>query len=180
MIRRTRSVPLEKVSCSTRTSGSYWSKIAAILARHRACLRAPRVSFTPQSSGESELSNRTNAKPRVFRYTASTHAYFCEPFIGRERRAACLSALTADSDEAGHAFQIEAGHPFRFEAGHRSDLKWATWRHSGGSRRCCSCFSIWVKRAKHGAERAGSSGTARGRPGSQQEGPARDAACPCS
>src|SRR5262245_42570782 len=86
----------------------------------------------------------------------------------------------ADSDEAGHAFQIEAGHPFRFEAGHRSDLKSATWRHSGGSRRCCSCFSTWVKRAKHGAERAGSSGTARGRPGSQQEGPARDAACPCS
>src|SRR5215467_10491285 len=87
---------------------------------------------------------------------------------------------TADSDEAGHAFQVEAGHPFRFEAGHRSDLKSATWRHSGGSRRCCSYFSIRVKRAKHGAERAGFTGTARGRPGSQQEGPARDAACPCS
>ena len=37
-------------------------------------------------------------------------------------------APVADSDEAGHAFQIEAGHPFRFEAGHRSDLKSATWR----------------------------------------------------
>jgi hypothetical protein len=35
-------------------------------------------------------------------------------------------ATCADSDEAGHAFQIESGHPFRFEAGHRSDLKSAT------------------------------------------------------
>src|SRR5262249_45879266 len=42
------------------------------------------------------------------------------------------------------------------EAGHRSDLKSATWRHSGGSRRCCSYFSTRVKRAEHGAERAGS------------------------
>jgi hypothetical protein len=39
-------------------------------------------------------------------------------------------SLSADSDEAGHAFQIEAGHPFRFEAGHCSDLESATWRHS--------------------------------------------------
>jgi hypothetical protein len=57
-------------------------------------------------------------------------------------RTFCDSSLweSADSDEAGHAFQIEAGRPFRFEAGHRSDLKSATWRHSGGSRRRCSCF----------------------------------------
>jgi len=34
--------------------------------------------------------------------------------------------LTADSDEAGHAFQSEAGHPFQIEAGHGSDLKPAT------------------------------------------------------
>ena len=33
---------------------------------------------------------------------------------------------TADSDEAGQAFQFEAGHPFRFEAGQRSDLMSAT------------------------------------------------------
>jgi hypothetical protein len=33
---------------------------------------------------------------------------------------------TADSDEAGHAFQFEAGHPFRFEAGQGSELKPAT------------------------------------------------------
>jgi CubicO group peptidase (beta-lactamase class C family) len=38
----------------------------------------------------------------------------------------CQMLLSADSDEAGHAFQIESGHPFRFEAGHRSDLKSAT------------------------------------------------------
>src|SRR5258708_3478133 len=42
------------------------------------------------------------------------------------------TTTNADSDEAGHAFQIEAGHPFRFEAGHCSDLKSATWRHSAG------------------------------------------------
>ena len=35
---------------------------------------------------------------------------------------------TADSDEAGHAFQHEAGHQFRSEAGRRSDLKPATQR----------------------------------------------------
>ncbi|HYM01413.1 MAG TPA: hypothetical protein VET85_00625, partial [Stellaceae bacterium] len=33
---------------------------------------------------------------------------------------------SADSDEAGHAFQSEAGHPFRREAGRGSDLKPAT------------------------------------------------------
>jgi hypothetical protein len=60
----------------------------------------------------------------------------------------------ADSDEAGH--------PFRFEADHRSDLKSATWRHSGGSRRCCSCFLVWVKSAKHGVERTRCFGAARG------------------
>ena len=36
------------------------------------------------------------------------------------------NAPTADSDEAGHAFQYEAGHLFRSEAGQRSDLKPAT------------------------------------------------------
>jgi hypothetical protein len=35
-------------------------------------------------------------------------------------------STTADSDEAGHAFQYEAGHLFRFEAGRRSDLMSAT------------------------------------------------------
>ena len=88
--------------------------------------------------------------------------------------------FTADSDEAGHAFQFEAGHPFRFEAGQRSDLKSATWRVSAGQGDVVLVFSTWVKRAAAGLERTGSSGTARGRPGSQQEGPARDAACPCS
>ena len=33
---------------------------------------------------------------------------------------------SADSDEAGHAFQFEAGHLFRSEAGRRSDLMSAT------------------------------------------------------
>ncbi len=37
-------------------------------------------------------------------------------------------APTADSDEAGHAFQYEAGHLFRSEAGQDSDLKPATQR----------------------------------------------------
>jgi len=36
------------------------------------------------------------------------------------------SGSTADSDEAGHAFQSEAGHLFRREAGRGSDLKPAT------------------------------------------------------
>jgi hypothetical protein len=40
---------------------------------------------------------------------------------------------SADSDEAGQAFQYEAGHPFRDEAGHGSDLKPATWRSLRGS-----------------------------------------------
>jgi hypothetical protein len=33
---------------------------------------------------------------------------------------------TADTDEAGHAFQFEVGHLYRSEAGHRSDLMSAT------------------------------------------------------
>ena len=33
---------------------------------------------------------------------------------------------SADTDEAGHAFQSEAGHPFRFEAGQVSDVMSAT------------------------------------------------------
>ena len=33
---------------------------------------------------------------------------------------------SADSDEAGHAFQYEAGRPFRSEAGQHSDLMSAT------------------------------------------------------
>jgi hypothetical protein len=37
-----------------------------------------------------------------------------------------LTALSADSDEAGHAFQSEAGHLFRREAGRDSDLMPAT------------------------------------------------------
>jgi len=36
------------------------------------------------------------------------------------------AGLTADSDEAGHAFQSEAGHLFRREAGRDSDLMPAT------------------------------------------------------
>jgi hypothetical protein len=34
--------------------------------------------------------------------------------------------MSADSDEAGQAFQYEAGHRFRFEAGQGSDLMSAT------------------------------------------------------
>ena len=105
-----------------------------------------------------------------------------EPEPGSEAAAGVSTALEpakpADSDEAGHAFQIEAGHPFRFEAGQCSDLKSATWRHSGGSRRCCSCFSIWVKRA----ERKERVTVARREavPVVNRRDPARDAACPCS
>jgi len=36
--------------------------------------------------------------------------------------------VSADSDEAGHAFRQEAGHRFRFEAGRGSDLMSATLR----------------------------------------------------
>jgi len=39
-----------------------------------------------------------------------------------------LVEISADSDEAGHAFQPEAGHLFRFEAGRDSDLMSATRR----------------------------------------------------
>ena len=34
--------------------------------------------------------------------------------------------LSADTDEAGHAFQFEVGHLYRSEAGRRSDLMSAT------------------------------------------------------
>jgi hypothetical protein len=37
-----------------------------------------------------------------------------------------LFSQSADSDEAGHAFQFEAGHLFRSEAGQGSDLMPAT------------------------------------------------------
>src|SRR4051812_5944690 len=36
---------------------------------------------------------------------------------------ALRAPLGADSDEAGHAFQLESGHPFRDDAGHHPDLK---------------------------------------------------------
>src|SRR5215467_3484899 len=39
----------------------------------------------------------------------------------------------------------------------------AAWLHSDGSRRCCYCFSIWVKHARHGAEKTKSLCTARDR-----------------
>jgi hypothetical protein len=39
------------------------------------------------------------------------------------RRVRCTTYISADSDEAGQAFQYEAGHPYRSEAGHGSDLK---------------------------------------------------------
>jgi hypothetical protein len=104
------------------------------------------------------------------------------PALSVEKGAAALGASLKSLQPTRRGWSRGKGDPFARnvdrradsdEAGHRSDLKSATWRHSGGSRRCCSCFSTWVKRAKHGAERAGSSGTARGRPGSQQEGAAR-------
>jgi hypothetical protein len=80
-----------------------------------------------------------------------------------------------DSDESGHAFQLESGPPFRDESGHHSDLKPA--------RRQCSLrvggmmfwFSVGVKPV---AAIVVAAGSVRGRPGSQQEGPARDAECP--
>ena len=50
-------------------------------------------------------------------------------FIG-----AGASALAADSDEAGHAFQSEAGHLFRSEAGRGSDLMSATLRRAAAGR----------------------------------------------
>src|ERR1700676_5082249 len=42
---------------------------------------------------------------------------------------------SADSDEAGHAFQCEAGHLFRSEAGRGSDLMSATVRRASAGRR---------------------------------------------
>jgi predicted transposase YbfD/YdcC len=88
--------------------------------------------------------------------------------------------MDVDSDEAGHAFQLDAGHPFRSEAGHRSDLKPATWRRSRGSS-LRMMFSILMGVKPRAAERWPMGMPQRyggGRPGSQQEGPARDAACP--
>jgi hypothetical protein len=46
---------------------------------------------------------------------------------------AAKAPLSADSDEAGHAFQYEAGHLFRSEAGRGSDLMSATARRRCGS-----------------------------------------------
>jgi len=43
--------------------------------------------------------------------------------------------ISADSDEAGHAFQKEAGHLFRSEAGRDSDLMSATRVRFRGSAR---------------------------------------------
>src|ERR1700737_4450140 len=42
--------------------------------------------------------------------------------------------VSADSDEAGHAFQSEAGHLFRSEAGRGSDLMSATLRRAAAGR----------------------------------------------
>jgi hypothetical protein len=51
------------------------------------------------------------------------------PLVGRfSHTITTPDHLTADSDEAGHAFQNEAGHLFRSEAGRGSDLKPATQR----------------------------------------------------
>jgi len=48
--------------------------------------------------------------------------------ISEDRAIPRLShrCASADSDEAGHAFQSEAGHLFRREAGQHSNLKPAT------------------------------------------------------
>jgi hypothetical protein len=62
----------------------------------------------------------------------------CRPVAGQP----LFLRTTADSDEAGQAFQYEAGHPFRDEAGHGSDLKPATWR--GSPRVAGMMFSILV------------------------------------
>jgi hypothetical protein len=43
-------------------------------------------------------------------------------------------SASADSDEAGHAFQCEAGHLFRSEAGRGSDLMSATVRRASAGR----------------------------------------------
>jgi hypothetical protein len=42
--------------------------------------------------------------------------------------------VSADSDEAGHAFQCEASHLFRSEAGRGSDLMSATVRRASAGR----------------------------------------------
>jgi hypothetical protein len=61
-------------------------------------------------------------------------------FLERNKRAArpannsALDRRSADSDEAGHAFQSEAGHLFRSEAGRGSDLMWATLRRAAAGR----------------------------------------------
>jgi hypothetical protein len=52
--------------------------------------------------------------------------------LGKNERAIHVSGYVhtenADSDEAGHAFQLESGHRFRNEAGRGSDLMSATGR----------------------------------------------------
>jgi hypothetical protein len=61
-------------------------------------------------------------------------------FLERNKRAArpannsALDRRSADSDEAGHAFQSEAGHLFRSEAGRGSDLMSATLRRAAAGR----------------------------------------------
>ena len=48
------------------------------------------------------------------------------PQVCQLRQAVADLGYSADTDEAGHAFQSEAGHLFRPEAGRRSDLTSAT------------------------------------------------------
>ncbi len=60
-------------------------------------------------------------------FTAAAHAQRAADYLhGLQPHANKHQA--ADSDEAGHAFQIEAGHLFRSEAGRGSDLMSATRR----------------------------------------------------
>lgn len=52
----------------------------------------------------------------------------------QDRQRKLLKLRSADSDEAGHAFQCEAGHLFRSEAGRGSDLMSATVRRASAGR----------------------------------------------
>ncbi len=68
-----------------------------------------------------ELKNDLSVRPIRHQLETRIEAHIFVAFL-----AYCL--MVADSDEAGHAFQIEAGHLFRSEAGRGSDLKPATQR----------------------------------------------------
>jgi hypothetical protein len=82
----------------------------------------------PRLLGFPDLPTFKTRKISITDFSINDGTHFHATVLVPEQSRLKEDLATADSDEAGQAFQSEAGHPFRDEAGHGSELKSATWR----------------------------------------------------